>query len=259
MNAFPTWIIALVLALVLFVLGTLHRRDISARRTIERLHRRNDELAREIASLELLKSRLLSRVGEALAIPLKKASDSAEKLMAHGADVPEGIRAGLTDLTTEVSSITRILRVFDEMAFRDEEGPTAEGMPVVELDAVATTAVQSAADGAAESGVSLAVSLDPGIRVRGSGEHLAEAMDNLFKEALRRAAPGSMITATLTAEDMAACLSISYETDRSGVTESMLGTGMARLIVTSFGGWLNEDHDRGVLSMSLPLAEGGKR
>ncbi len=259
MNGFPTWIIALVLALVLFVLGTLHRRDVGARRTIERLHRRNDELTREIASLELLKSRLLSRVGEALSIPLKRAGDSAERLTDQGADLPEGIRAGLADLTAEVSSITRILRVFEEMASRDGEDTVAAELPVVELDGLAAAAVQTAADQAAESGISLAVSLDPAIRVRGSGEHLSEAMDNLFKEALRRAAPGSMITAVLTSEDMAARLSINYESQGGSVTEPVLGTGMARLIVTSFGGWLNEDHDRGLLSMSLPLAEGGRQ
>lgn len=259
MNGIPFPLAALVLAGVLLLLGNLHRRVDLAGKTIARLHGRNEELARELASLELLKSRLLSRVGEALSIPLQTASEAADKLRAQGADLPDEIRDRLSELSNEISSITRILRMFEEMAQRSEEGSIPEELPIVDLDAVATDAVQKAVDAAAGNSLSLAVSLDPGIRVRGSVEHLTEAIDNLFREALRRAPAGSVISVTLTAVDMAACLAISYESSAPGGKESMLGTGMARLIVTTFGGWLNEDHDRGVLSMSLPLAEGGKR
>lgn len=258
MNGIPTTIAALILALVLFALGSLHRREDSARKTIARLHARNEDLARELASLELLKTRLLSRVGEALSLPLQTASEAADKLRAQGADLPEEIRTSLSDLSGEISSITSILGMFEEMAIRGDEDPVLGELPVVELDTVAIDSIQKVMDDTGWSSVSLAVSLDPGIRVRGSVARLTEALDNLLREALRRVSPGSVISVTLTAEDKAACLTISYDNLNPGVKESILGTGMARLIVTSLGGWLNEDHERGVLSMSLPLAEGGE-
>ena len=258
MNGIPTTFAALVLAALLFVLGTLHRRDDRARKTIARLHDRNEELARELASLELLKTRLLSRVGEALSLPLQTASEAADKLRAQGADLPEEIRKSLSDLSGEIASITSILGMFEEMAARGDEDPVLDELPLVELDSVAIDSIQKVMDDASGNSISLAVSLDPGILVRGSAERLAEALDNLLREALRRVSRGSVISVTLTAEDRAACLTISYDNTNPGVKETILGTGMARLIVTSFGGWLNEDHERGMLCMSLPLAEGGK-
>lgn len=257
MNGIPTPIAALILAFVLFALGSLHRRDDRARKTIVRLHARNEELARELASLELLKTRLLSRVGEALSLPLQTASEAADRLRAQGADLPEAIRKSLSDLSGEISSITSILGMFEEMAARGDEDPVLDDLPLVELDSVAIDSVQRVMDDTSGTSVSLAVSLDPGIFVRGSAERLTEALDNLLREALRRVTPGSVISVTLTAEDRAACLTISYDNVNPGVKESILGTGMARLILTSLGGWLNEDHERGLLSMSLPLAEGG--
>jgi signal transduction histidine kinase len=255
MNGFSIPFTALILAAFLFVLGVLHRRDGSARKKIARLNRMNEELARELASLELLKSKLLSRVGEALSLPLHRASEAAEKLRAQGGGLPLEIKASLADLSGEVASILRILGVFEEMASRGEEGPGSGETAQADLDSITTDAVQKAADSASENGVSLAVSLDSGVRVRGSMEHIAEAVDSLFREALRRAARGSLMSVTLTSEHEAARLSISYESGGEGAPESILGTGMARLIATSFGGWLNEDPEKGVLSMSLPLAE----
>jgi hypothetical protein len=233
----------------------LHRRDDSARKKITRLNRMNEELARELASLELLTSRLLSRVGEALSMPLHRASEAADQLRAQGVGLPEEIKASLADLSGEVASILRILGVFEEMASRGAENRDSGETNRADRASITTDAVQNAADSASENGVSLAGSLDSGVRVKGSGEHLAEAVDSLFTEALRRAAQGSLITVTLTSEDSTARLAISYESRAEGAAESILGTGMARLIATSFGGWLNEDPEKGVLSMSLPLAE----
>lgn len=258
MNGIPTTFAALILALLLFALGSLHRRDDRARKTIARLHARNEELARELASLELLKTRLLSRVGEALSLPLQTASEAADRLSAEGADLPEEIRKSLSELSGEITAITSILGMFEEMAARGDEDPVLEDLPVVEFDTVAIDSVQKVMDDAGGNSVSLAVSLDPGILVRGSGERLSEALDNLLREALRRVSPGSVLSVTLTAEDRVASLTISYDNTEPGVKESILGTGMARLIATSFGGWLNQDHERGLLTLSLPLAEGGK-
>lgn len=258
MNGIPTLLAALILAVVLFMLGILHRRDGNARRTIARLNRSNDELAREVASLELVKTRLLSRVGEALSVPLLKVGEVADELRGPGEELPEGLRETLSGLSAEVSSITRILRVFEEIASRDEDESRATGFPPVELDEMVSGAVQRMVESAGEQGVSLAVSLDPGVTVRGVSEHLSEALDSLMKEALRRAASGSVIAMTLTTEGDSACLTVSYGRNPVPRRDSVLGTGMARLIATSFGGWLNEDTDRGTLTMSLPLAEGGK-
>jgi len=258
MNGIPAPFAALILALVLFALGFLHRRDDRARKTITRLQGRNEELARELASLELLKTRLLSRVGEALSLPLQTASEAADRLRDQGTDLPKEIRKSLSDLSGEIASITSILGMFEEMAARGDEDPVLDELPLVEFDMVAIESVQKVMDDASGNSISLAVSLDPGIFVRASSERLSEAVDNLLREALRRVSPGSVISVTLTAEDLVACLTISYDNLNPGVKESILGTGMARLILTSFGGWLNEDHERGVLSMSLPLAEGGK-
>ena len=257
MNGIPTTIAALVLALLLFALGFLQRRDDRSRKTIARLHRRNEELARELASLELLKTRLLSRVGEALSLPLQTASEAADRLVAQGADLPDEARKSLSELSGEITAITSILGMFEKMAARGDGDPVLEDLPVVELDILAMGSVQKVIDDAGQNSVSLAVSLDPGISVRGSEEHLGEALDNILREALRRVSPGSVLSVTLTAEDRLACLTVSYDRTDPGVKESILGTGMARLIATSLGGWLNEDHERGMLSLSLPLAEGG--
>ena len=257
MNGITSTLAALIVAAVLFGLGLIHRRNQTARKTISRLQQQNEELAREIASLELLKTSLLSRVGEALSQPLLKVGETAEELREHEDDLTEDVRKSLSALSAEVTSISRILRVFEEMASRNEEGVSTSENPVVEFDEIATLAVQKAVDSAAGQGISLAVSLDSGIRVRSSAEHLEEALDSLVGEALRRASRGSMITMTLTAEENTACLALSYESGIDGTQDSVLGTGMARLIATSFGGWLNEDAARGLLTLSLPLAEGG--
>ena len=196
----------------------------------------------------------LSRAGEALSSPLHRASEAVEKLRAKGLGLPAEIESSLEVLFLEMASILRILRVFEEMVSRGEEAPKPGAVSRADLGSITSDAVHKAADSASERGISLAVSLDSGVRVMGSEEHVSEAVDSLFREVLHRAAPGSLVAVTLTSRDGTARLAISYE--GGGGDGATLGTGIARLIATSFGGWLNEDPEKGLLSMSLPLTGG---
>lgn len=247
-------------ALIIFI-GIIHLRMEKRIKRVKRLEMLLSEARRELSSLEMLKSRILGRIGDVLSEPLTAIEATSQKLGRDNPSLPEEVVEDLRRLSEEVHSLVRILTVFEQISQDDKAGDGETGsLPDQEqvcFDEIVSEAAMELSDVAADRTVSLSVSIAGDARTTGSYSQLTEAVTSLLRESLKRAASGTLLTIELS-KSRNIELEIRWTTDESGsetrTDENLLGTGLTRLIASSHGGWLSEDPEEGRIRLILPKA-----
>jgi len=246
-----------IFTLLLICIGIIHFRLEQKARTVRQLEKLLSDSNREVASLEMLKSRVLGRIGDVLAAPLKIIENSSERLTNAEAGLSDSILFDLNRLTDEVHSLIRILNVFEEISSgEDDHGYHAETLSqTVRMDEIVSEAAMDISEPAADKMVSLSVSICGNVEVKGRNSQLTEAVTSMLRETLKRAKPGTVMSLELRVRGNME-LEAGWISEEKAVPgeENLLGTGLTRLIASSHAGWVSEDFENGRITLILPLA-----
>jgi signal transduction histidine kinase len=257
----PIQAAAAVVTVLIVMLGVVHTRMEKRIRTARRLEQMLSEANHELASLEMLKSRFLGRIGDVLAEPLKSIEASSACLSESGKGLPEEFREDLERLHGEVHSLVRILSVFEEIGHQEETGAGSSSRATanISLDGIVSEEAMALAEQAAEKSVSLSVSLCGDVTIAGNPEQMKEAVSSMLFETLRRTAPGGVVTVQLTdSETIQLQTGWTAGENQPVPDENLLGTGLLRLIASSHGGWVSIDAEKRRMTLNLPPAGEGK-
>jgi K+-sensing histidine kinase KdpD len=246
-----------VFTLLTICIGIIHLRLERRVRAVKHLEKLLADSNREVASLEMLKSSVLSRIGDVLATPLKVIESSSERLANAESGLSDSILSDLNRLTEEVHSLIRILNVFEEITSKeDDPGDGAETLlHAVRMDEIVSEAAMELSEPAADKMVSLSVSICGSVEVMGRNLQLTEAVTSMLWETLKRADPGTVMSIELRAPGNME-LEAGWVNEGKAVTEeeNLLATGLTKLIASSHGGWVSEDFESGRITLILPLA-----
>ncbi len=249
----PLTIAALIFTILIVSIGIIHYRLGKRTRAVRKLEKLLADSSRELASLEILKSEFLVRIGEVLITPLKAIEASSGRLTATGSDISGKTLRDLNDLSDEVRSLIRILGIFEELSTEEDEGSTEA--EVVEMDDIVSEISMNISDDAANKMISLSVAICGTVTVSGRKAQLFETVTSILRIALKLAEPGTVMTIQLQVENNME-FSVSWERKKQETSEDqdLLGVGFIRLVASSHGGWLSEDIANGNITLILPIA-----
>ncbi len=248
----PLPIAALIFTILILSIGIIHYRLDKRIRTVRKLEKLLADSSRELASLEILKSEFLGRIGEVLITPLKAIEASSSRLTATGSDISKKTLNDLNDLSDEVRSLIRILGVFEELSTEEEGSLEAEA---VEIDDIVSEIAMNISEDAANKMISLSVAICGTVIVSGNKAQLYETVSSILRIALKFAEPGTVMTIQLQVENNIEFI-VSWDTKKQQTSEDqdLLGLGFVRLVASSHGGWLSEDTANGHITLILPIA-----
>jgi signal transduction histidine kinase len=258
----PVTLSVLLLVIILVILEIFRRRDLRARKRIEDLRTETEAMKWEISSLEKLKSELLTRIGSSLRKPLASVRESALEITRPLDSSPEMSRQ-MKILTSEIDQIEHFLGVLSEIALLEHMEQDADGSPplagsesrIVDLGSVVTEVLRRNTQLMTDAGLSLTVSMDDGLQVRGNEKYLSHAVSNILGEAIRYTAGGGIVSVDLARTEDSLRLKVQSRGQPADETaESTLGVELARQIMSAHGGWLAEDRQNGEYTASLPPA-----
>jgi len=254
----PLPLAAGIFTILVISIGIIHYQLEKRIRTVKRLEKLLADSNRELASLEILKSRFLTRIGDVLANPLKAIEASSHRLAFMDAGIPDDILNDLTTLSDEVRSLIRILGVFEEISKDDEsirETEGSAGTEIVQMDEIVSEVAMDISENAAEKLVSLSVAICGSVNVTGNTAQLYETVSSILRETLKRADPGTLMSVELRVQNNME-LETRWESANQELPEDqdLLGAGFIRLVASSHGGWLSVDMEYGRITLILPLA-----
>ncbi len=250
-----------IFTILIICYGVMHYRLEKKERKVKELEGLLENVNRELASLELLESHFLYRIGDVLASPLKTIEASSTRLSNMESGVPEEIQADLKDLVGEVRSLIRIMSVFEEIAestdssSKESNHHSGIDMEIVQMDDIVSEAAMDISETAAEKLVSLSVGICGRVDVSGKKTQLAETVSSIFREALKRASPGTVLSVEMKIEkNMQLETRWSSDDSQPQAEEDILGVGFIRLVASAHGGWLNVNMERESITLILPVA-----
>ncbi len=253
----PLPIAAGVFTLLIIVIGIMCANLERKIETVKRLEKLLLDSTRELASLEILKSSFLNRIGDVLSTPLKTIDYSSKKITSLYTDLPEEVLHDLSNLSDELHSLIRILGVFEDFSTNDNNDvvQTNTSLLSISMDEIVSEASMTISEPAADKMVSLSVAICGSVVVHGREAQLTEAVSSILREALKNADPGTVLGIDLnTEENMELQVSWSSEEGEIKEEENLLGAGFIRLVASSHGGWLNVDMKNKSITLILPLA-----
>ncbi len=251
-----------IITILIICFGIFYSRFQKKEEKVEKLEKLLEDANRELASLELLKSHFLTRVGDVLASPLKTIEASSTRLSSLDSGIPEDIQMDLNDLSCEVRSLIRIMGVFEEISSSSsatgQESNNHSEMEIVQMDDIVSEAAMEISEAAADKQVSLSVGICGRVDISGKKVQLVEMVSSIFREALKRAAPGTVLSVELRIEN-----NMQLETGWSGddplplAEKDILGAGFIRLVASAHGGWLSVNMENESITLILPVAGEG--
>jgi len=253
----PLPIAAGIFTLLVIVIGIMCAKLERKTKTVQRLEKLLVDSTRELASLEILKSSFLNRIGDVLSTPLKTIDYSSKKIANLYTDLPSEVLHDLSNLSDELHSLIRILGVFEDFSTSDNNdvAKTDTSLLSVSMDEIVSEASMTISEPAANKMVSLAVAICGSVIIHGRESQLTEAVSSILREALKNADPGTVMGINLTTEENME-LQVSWSSMKSETKnkENLLGAGFIRLVASSHGGWLNVDMNNRSVTLILPLA-----
>lgn len=255
----PLSLAAGLFTVLIISIGVIYYRLDKRVRTVKKLEKLLKDSSHELASLEILKSRFLSRIGDVLRTPLQTIKASSDSLISVDAGIPENILNDLQNLSDEVKSLIRIMGVFEEISAKDddsaEETDSHIEAEIVQMDDIVSEAAMNISEGAAVKMVSLSVAICGSVEVAGKKTQLFETVSSILREALKRADPGTVMNVELRVENNME-FETSWNCSEQQISEEqdLLGAGFIRLVASSHGGWLSVDKEHGRITLILPLA-----
>lgn len=253
----PLPIAAGVFTLIVILIGIMCANLERKTKTVKRLEKLLVDSTRELASLEILKSSFLNRIGDVLSSPLKTIDYSSNKIANLYTDLPEEVLHDLSNLSDELHSLIRILGVFEDFSTNDNNDVTKTdtSLQSISMDEIVSEASMTISEPAANKMVSLAVAICGSVTIHGRESQLTEAVSSIFREALKNADSGTVMSIDLTSEENME-LQVSWSSGESDAKneENLLGAGFIRLVASSHGGWLNVDMKNRSITLILPLA-----
>ncbi len=256
----PLSLAAAIFTVLIAGIGVIYYRYEKKAGIIRKLEKQLADSSRELASMEVLKSRFLSRIGEVLLSPLKTIETSAKRLTGVDDGIPDSILDDLRNLSEEVRSLIRIMSVFEEISSieddKSEESLRIKGTESVQMDDIVSEAAMNIAEDAAVKLVSLSVAICGSVRIAGREAQLSEIVSSIFRETLKRADPGTVMGIELRVDNNMELESKWESKEHRQVPEEqdLLGAGFIRLVASSHGGWLNVDIEHGSITLILPIA-----
>jgi len=259
MISLPIYVIFLVFLVILLFMEHNRRHNNKQKRRIMTLQNDVSMLKKELDQLETLKSQMLSGIGTSLRKPLESVRETVIELSKPLGRTPE-IQQQLARLSAEIAEIEKFLSIVKELSALEkmdlssephEKGNGGEGMAI--LDEILLESLKEWNDAFSDTGISLALSLDDEVSVRGNPRYLRHAFDNIFSEIARVAESGSLVHIVLLSGDHSVKLTITHRGNRRSAEDvSAFGVELARQIVNAHNGWLTEDADTGRYSMEFP-------
>ncbi len=255
----PVSIAAGIFTVLMVTIGIIHYRLEKRIRTVKKLEKLLADSSRELTSLEILKSQFLSRIGDVLVVPLKAIEVSSNKLIGADNDIPVNVVNDLQNLSDEVRSLIRILGVFEEISVKDDDSTRETGSriktEIVQMDDIVSEAAMEISENAADKLVSLSVAICGNVQVAGKKTQLMETVSSIFREALKRADSGTVMTVELRVENnMELETTWKFTLQNTSEEKDLPGAGFIRLVASSHGGWLNADMEHGRITLILPMA-----
>jgi len=256
----PLSLAAAIFTVLIAGMGIVYYRYEKQAGIIKKLEKMLADSSRELASMEILKSRFLGRIGDVLLFPLKKIETSSKRLTSVDAGLPESILEDLRNLSEEVRSLIRIMSVFEEISSDDDDNSgeflrKKETEPV-HMDDVVSEAAMNIAEDAAAKLVSMSVAICGSVYVSGRKAQLSETVSSVFRETLKKADPGTVMSIELRVDNNMELESRWESKEHYEVSEEqdLPGAGFIRLVASSHGGWLNVDIEHGSITLILPIA-----
>ncbi len=255
----PLPLAAGIFTILIISIGIIHYKLDKQVKAVKRLEKLLADSSRELASLEILKTRFLSRISDVLAAPLKAIEASSSRLTSIDGGIPDNILNDLTTLSDEVRSLIRVLGVFEEISLMSDdsirETDVPAGTETVHMDEIISEAAMDISENAADKLVSLSVAICGSADVIGNKPQLHETVSSILRETLKRADPGTVMSVELRAQNNME-LETRWESVKQHVPEDqdLLGAGFIRLVASSHGGWLSADMENGRITLILPLA-----
>ena len=253
-----------IITILIICFGVFYSRFQRREEKVQKLEQLLEDANRELASLELLKSHFLSRIGDVLASPLKTIETSSTRLSSLDSGIPEEIQADLNDLSSEVRSLIRIMGVFEDItnssgtAGQESDHLSEMETEIVHMDDIVSEAAMEISEAAADKQVSLSVGICGRVDIPGKKAQLVETVSSIFREALKRSAPGTVLSVELRIEK-----NMQLETGWSGdatipqVEDDILGAGFVRLVASAHKGWLSVNMENESITLILPVAGEG--
>lgn len=246
-----------IVTLLIVFIGIIHWRMEIKIRQMKKLEENLADARRELNSMEMLKSRFLGRIGDVLAEPLKAIEATSDKLGHENPGLPDNVLKDLSRLSEEVHSLARILTVFEQISKNDgdDKRENRKGTRRIMLDRIVAEAAMEISDFAADRMVSISVNICGEVETRGNPSQIAEAVNSLLQETLRRSDGNTVLSIELRESENIE-LEINWTGEQKPGTgdENLLGTGLTRLIASSHGGWVSEDWNQGRITLILPGA-----
>ncbi|MCD6587692.1 MAG: hypothetical protein J7K88_03980 [Candidatus Fermentibacteraceae bacterium] len=256
----PLSLAAAIFTVLIAGMGVIYYKYEKQTGIIKKMEKLLANSSRELASMELLKSRFLSRIGEVLLSPLKTIETAAKRLIGVDAGIPESILDDLQNLSEEVRSLIRIMSVFEEISSGEDDKSgeflRAKRTERVQMDDIVSEAAMDIAEDAAVKLVSMSVAICGSVNVSGRKAQLSETVSSIFRETLKRADPGTVMGIELRVDNDMELESKWESKEHRQVSEEqdLLGAGFIRLVASSHGGWLNVDIEHGSITLILPIA-----
>ena len=216
-------------------------------------------LKKELDELGKLKSDMLSRIGISLRKPLESVRETAIELSRPPERSP-GVKEHLARLTNEITEIETFLDVMKELAFLEKmdlsgssQFPDGVESSSVSLDNLLFDTLNEWNDEFSSRGVSLAMSIDENVMVKGSRHYLKHALENILSEISRIMVSGSLVHIVLFNDEGAVRMKIAYKGEPANTAkQSAFGVELARQIISIHDGWLTGDSKTGQYVMELP-------
>jgi hypothetical protein len=254
----PLPIAAGIFTVLIVVIGVVYHRYEKQTGVVKNLEKLLADSSRELASMEILKSRFLSRIGDVLLSPLKAIEASSKRLTSIDAGTPGNAVTDLQKLSEEVRSLIRVMSVFEEISDAgedpEEKSSSEKNFEVVQIDDIVSEAAMNISEDAAVKLVSLSVSICGSVKVSGKRSQLWESVSLIFRETLKRSDPGTVMSIELRVENNME-LECVWESTKNLLREErdLPGAGFIRLVASSHGGWLNADIEHGSITLVLPV------
>ena len=255
----PLPLAAGIFTILVISMGIMYFELSKRKETTNRLEKLLKDSRRELASLEILESRFLNRIGDVLAIPLKTIESSSTCLSIAEGGIPDNIRSDLHELSEEVKSLIRILSVFKDISTANDESAMGKDsvnqVDIVQMDDIVSTAAMEISEEATDKQVSLSVTICGSVKVAGKEAQLAEAVSSILREALKSADPATLMTVELRIETNME-LKVGWNCAEQQLSEEphLLGAGFVRLVASAHGGWLNVEMEHRQITLILPVA-----
>ncbi|MBD3276893.1 MAG: hypothetical protein GF388_01215 [Candidatus Aegiribacteria sp.] len=260
MITIPVYVIFLVFLGILMGLELNRRKKNRYMKRIKELEEKLKLLRSELDELHSVKSEMMSRIGLSLRKPLDSLRNTALELSKPLERSPAA-KQHLSRLTEEVMEIEKFLDVVKELDALEniditamEDSSESETVLEVTLDSLLFDVLDSWNNTLSEKGISMALSIDGDVRVRGSRRYLRLALENMISEITRGMAPDSLVHITMTKDGDLVKLSMVHKGERKEeVEKSAFGSELARQIVNAHGGWLRFESESSTYAAELPL------